>query len=187
MPDVRATTRLHLSHEIGDMGVQLYVPRVVVDAEVPDTSTPGGDVSVPEVPAEQLGVRGLVEHGSRAPRAPGGGVTLSALESAPLVQAAPPPNRLDGHAMEGRIVGVAHPRVGRRESIRDNCIRSHMSHILMVVEATDNGAGCGSRTRTLFRATLFESAVSTVPPTRPIGRPTYRTAVVGFCPDSLAR
>jgi hypothetical protein len=184
---VWATPRLQLSHEISDVDVQLYVPRIAVDVEAPDTSTPGRDVSITEVPAEQSGVRGLVEWGSRAPRALDGGVTLSALESAPSVQAAPPPNRLDGHAVEGRIVGVAHPRVGRRESIGDECIRSNVSHIWMVVDATDNGAGCGSRTRTPFRATLFESAVSSVPPTRPIGRPTYRTVVVGFCPDSLSR
>src|SRR5690349_9846943 len=103
-------------------------------------------------------------------------MSLAARQPTALVEPPPPADRLDRHAVEGRVVGVAHPAIGARESGVDNRLRADVGHAPSVAAATDSRgarmagagvcAGCGSRTHTPLRAVVFETTASAIPPTR---------------------
>ena len=127
-PRVGSTSRLHLPHEVGDPAVGLGVGTIVEHVKIEDAAPAPADVSVSEVPAEQLGVRARVERSALASRARGSEVLLTARFAAALVFTTPSSNRLDGHPVELGIECVGHARVRRAQSAGDGLRRSDVGH-----------------------------------------------------------
>jgi hypothetical protein len=68
---------LDASHQVRDVLVQVDVSPVVVEVEVQDASTASSDVAISEVPAEEFGVRELIQGDARATRTRHPGVPLA--------------------------------------------------------------------------------------------------------------
>jgi hypothetical protein len=104
-----SAVRLHRAHQVGDVRVQDWIGEVVADVKAVDASPTEGDVTVPEVPTEELGVRAGVEPTVAAAGTGCREVLLSAGHAAALIQAPPPTDRLDRYAVQSGIPGVSHP------------------------------------------------------------------------------
>jgi hypothetical protein len=89
--------------------IQLRIARVVEDVQSEDAPPLARDVPVSEVPPEQLGIGRTVQVDAFAERTTSEKVLLPVRLSPPLVVPAPPPDGLDGDAMQDCFVRVAHP------------------------------------------------------------------------------
>jgi hypothetical protein len=135
---MRSTPDLYLTHDLRDAIEIVRVALVVDDVQVEHVAATTADMTVAEIPAEQLGVRRPVELYAVTTRTRHIGMRLASGEPSPLVETSPTPDRLDGNPVQGSVVDVAHARIGGAESALDGLDGANVRHKDMFMRSTDS-------------------------------------------------
>lgn len=102
-----------------------------------DAAALGGDVSVAQVPPEQLAIGGLVQSAAFTSRACCEEVLLTPGAATPQIVPPPSADRLDRDAMAPRVDAVGHALLRGRQRGGDGLVGSDESHAGTVASTTD--------------------------------------------------
>ncbi|WP_157236792.1 hypothetical protein [Promicromonospora sukumoe] len=129
VPRVRPGVRLHRTDKFLQATVVLDVPLVVVDLERENAAPALDEVTVPQVPAGQLGVCRVVERAAMAAGACRRGVGLAPAPATNLVLEPPAPDRLHRDTVSRRVLSVGQASVRQREGADDEVVGPDVAHV----------------------------------------------------------
>jgi hypothetical protein len=129
----RPRRRFHHAHCFHDLVVEIGIFGIVGNGQYVDATAGIGDMTVAQIPAEQVRIRRLVQVGAVAPRA---GRTLegrATREATALVEPAPAPDRLDRDAVDEGVLSVCDTKVGQSQRRINGVLRTNVAHTSIIV------------------------------------------------------